>query len=282
MSLARMALRTAAVLALTNYYQKPYPTIANARVFDSRLDPIQGADKTDIIPSITIYTDEDSGDGLSENNGGPPFRRKVSMSLWLTLGMIGEDNDVGEQQIMLPQTDLQLEAMLDLFEYQVRFALADYKNTWSRLYLGMQLRTLGWSSDRMASEGNVRLAARQITATIEIDDDLVPLAALETPDPLPLPDNVQAILDAVTDAGGTPLGDVAATIALMQSATIPTTLTFDKLKTIWLKETHPDTADGPITPMPTASLGNLYPDDVAAVALTVSSPVMGTPTVTQI
>ena len=259
MSLQRMALRTAAVLALTNYYESPWPTLAKGRVFDSRIDPIQGAEKDDLIPTISIYTDMDNGDGLSENNGGPPFRRTVDLTIWLTLGLVGEDTELGEQTLVLPQTDSQLEAMLDLFEYQVRFCLANYQNTWSRLYIGMQLRTTGWKSDRMASEANVRLAARQIVATIELDDDLLPQMTTEATEPA-LPENVQAIVDAV-EAAGEARGGVEDTIALMQSAAIPTTLTFDKLQTIWLNETHADTEDGAITPAPIANTDNLYPDE---------------------
>ncbi|MBM4299448.1 MAG: hypothetical protein FJ143_17050, partial [Deltaproteobacteria bacterium] len=239
MSLNRMALRTAAVLALTNYYQEPWPTMAAARVFDSRIDPITGAEKSELVPTISVYTDADTGDDLSSNNGGPPFRRVINLNLWLTLGMVGEDTELGEPTIIFPQTDTELEASLDLFEHQTRFAFMNFQNQWTRLLLGFWTRMTAWKSDRLAAEANVRLAARQITATIEIKDDDWPEVASATPAVMPLPAHVQALLNAVESAGP-PRGSVASTIELMRGAQIPHTIVADQLRRIRLRHSHPN------------------------------------------
>ena len=261
MSLTRMSVRAATVLALTNYYSAPWPTMARGRVFDSLIDPIQGAKKDDLIPSITVYTDDDVGNPLSENNGGPPFRREVTMSMWLTIGQMGEDDDVGDQTLVLPQTDAQLEAMLDLFEYQVRFCFANYQNKWSRLMTGLFTRVNSWKSDRLATEANVRLAARNITAIVELCDDDVPDAILSGETGAPLPEGVQRVVDAVAAEEDPPRGGIHQTIELMQSATVPTTLTFERLRTIWLRDTHPrdEVADKAVSDKPIAPTDDLYP-----------------------
>jgi len=208
MSMQRAALRVATVLALSNYYTAPFPTMAHARVFDARIDPLPGTDPKDLIPSISVYTDDDVGEPLSTNNGGPPFRRFVTLTLWLTLGQLGEyDEATGEAGIVLPVTDAQTEGLLDLFEYQVRFAFARFDNQWSRLMRGFYTRCTTWKSNRTATAQNVRLAARQLTATIELkDDDVIPLVQVAPVGPLPeppvpedepLPDCIQELLETV-------------------------------------------------------------------------------------
>lgn len=249
-----MALRLAAILALTNYYEAPWPTIAKGRVFDSRIDPIQGADKTDLIPTIAVYTDDDIGDALSMNNGGPPFRRNINLVMWLTLGQIGEDTDLGEQTIIFPQTDSQLEATLDLFEHQTRFALANFQNPWARIFLLQWQHMTNWRSERMVTEANVRLAARQLTATIEIHDDELPDVTTGEIAEQPLPENIQTMLNGVQQAGA-PRGDVAYMIGMLKDATIPTLVKADALRSVKLMHTHPnDTVTGKaITPSPIAT-----------------------------
>lgn len=261
MSMNRMALRCAAVLALTNYYEEPWPTLAKGRVFDSRIDPVQGAlKKDDLIPSIAVYTDADSGMPLSENNGGPPFRREVDLTLWLSIGQLGEDSTAENQILELPDTDARLEAALDQFEFQARFALSNYQNKWGRLFLQQWSRMTGWRSDRLVTEGNVRLAARQMTATMEIRDDDLPEITTDPNAEPELPENIEAILKAV-QASGEPRGDVAGIIEMMRSSNIPSLITADKLQTIWMGATHPSVEEGKITPSPVATAENLYGDE---------------------
>ena len=258
MSLNRLAVRMSSILALTNYYAEPWPTIAKDRVFDSRIDPIQGS-PTDLVPTVSVYTDDDQGDGLSDNNGGPPFRRFMDLSFWLTLGMIGENTEAGDPTIVYPQTDAQLEGTLDLFEHQVRFALADYTNPWTKLFLGSILRITRWNSMRLASEVNVRLAARSITATIELKDDDWPDFTTGELTNMPLPANVDALLTAVQQAGA-PRGDVAGLIGQLRDASIPHTVVLDKLRRIHFEHVHADQDGKEISPRPVGQTDDLNPD----------------------
>ena len=245
MSLNRTALRLATVLALSNNFTAPHPTIAEARVYDSKLDPIEGHDPEDLVPIIVVYTDDDNGSALSENNGGPQYRRSVQLMIELSIGII-KQSDTG-QTVSLPETEPELEAMLDLFEHQVRFALADLTSRWTILWHDMAKRTRSWSSQRHASsEGSVRWAARQITAQVEIEDDCTPEIATATPDPAPIPQHIVALLaavDADRDEDGNPKGHVKPLIDLLKQAGVPHTLTLDALKSIHMVELTPDAND---------------------------------------
>jgi hypothetical protein len=238
MSLNRAALRLATIMALTNGFAAPYPTLARANVFDSRLDPIEGKNKTELVPTIVVYTDDDSGASLSNNNGGPPFRRNVHLVLELMIGMMGED---GDAPVMgLPATDAELEAMLDLFETQARFALTDISNRWATLLGEILIRTKEWSSQRwVTAEGSVRLAARQITAQVEIRDDDMP-AGLYTAQPAALPGHLQALLDAAETADAP--GHIQSVIAAIGQAGVPASAALDALKSIHFFEKTPDGA----------------------------------------
>ncbi len=221
-------------------------------MFDSRIDPIQAHDPKDIVPSISIYTDQDSGFGLSQNNGGPPFRRIITLNIWLTMGMQGENPDV--ETIVFPATDAQLEAKLDLFEHQVRHQFFwAIGNPWAVLMRKFFTRCTEWRSDRTASSDNIRLAARQITAIVEIKDDYEPEVLTAAPDIATLPPNVQALLDAV-EAAGEPRGDVINMIGMLQTCGVPTSIVVPPLTGVTLHERHdwenpPDNLSVPDSPI---------------------------------
>ena len=119
------ALRLAAVMAITNGYEAPFPTIARDGVFDSRVDPIEGGKIGDMAPIALVFTDDDDGESLSGNNGGPPFRHIVKLIFELSIGMVGQLidgqgaplKDEQDKPILglLPiATEPELELMLDL------------------------------------------------------------------------------------------------------------------------------------------------------------------------
>lgn len=175
MSLARTALRIAAVMAIANGFKAPWPTMAQARVFDSRIDPAQIVDLPDIIPMVSVCTDDDKGSSLSRNNGGPPFEHEVTLSLEISLGMMGGSDEDGGKYLGLPQSEPELEAMLDLFERQVARALVDFTNPWGAEFQKLCRRMSDWSSMKYVErDGNVRLAARSISATVALQhEDLI-------------------------------------------------------------------------------------------------------------
>lgn len=223
MSLNRTALRMAAVMALTNGFAEPYPTIAGGRVYDSRIDPLQGVDQEDMVPIVIVFTDTDDGSSMSGNNGGPPFDHAVTLICELSLGGLA-DEDGG---FVALATDPMLEAALDRFEQQVMWALMrDPVNPWSALFRDQLIRVESWKSDRYVErEANVRIAARQITAQVKMkpEDDFGVATSASAPvvsDPLgalltaiidddgPYAPTAQAIADMITGSGGGELGPV--------------------------------------------------------------------------
>lgn len=192
MSLERTALRLATVMALANGFRAPWPTMAQGRVFDSRLDPLQIVDlkSDDVLPVITVITDDDKGSSLSDNNGGPPFEHTVTLSIDISIGMVGEI-DEKLAFVSMPQSEPELEAMLDLFERQIKSALIDPVAAWTAQFTANCRRMLDWSSIRyVESDSNVRLAARRLNASVMLQhEDLtilqtVPPRAVAVPAPL--------------------------------------------------------------------------------------------------
>jgi hypothetical protein len=211
-SLARTALRLSAVMAIANGFQSPWPTMAQARVFDSRFDPREIVDLADVIPIVTVCTDDDKGSTLSQNNGGPPFEHEVTLALELSLGMMGENDEDGGKYLGLPQSEPELEAMLDLFEHQVARSLVDPTNTWAMLFQGQCRRMSDWSSTRYVErDGNVRLAARSISATVSLQHEELIIETSGIPAPL------GPLLTAII-ASGSPYAGAAGTLQTMLTA----------------------------------------------------------------
>lgn len=236
--MTRTGLRLAAILALTRNYSQPWPTIAEDRVYDSRLDPVQFQNKSRPLPTLIVYTDTDASDPLSENNGGPPWRRHVNLVLELMVGMI-EGSEPEGFTYGLPATDAELESLLDLFEHQVRYAVTDPGNAWSRLLQrAFLIRIVDWSSERMATaEGGVRLSGRQVTVRVEIPDDALPQVLFTGEEVPELPECIQELIDALE---GSPNDHTTQVLTMLQAAGVPVGLTLDKLKTIYAETVPPD------------------------------------------
>lgn len=224
MSLERTALRLGVVMALSNAFQAPFPTIAANRVYDSRIDPIQGANAGDIAPLAIVYTDDDDRDALSGNNGGPPWRQHVNLVIELSMGMVGaledeeghplKDEHGNALSTFLPvATEPELELMLDLFETQVERIFRQPGNAWAqRLFAdppsGLVVRIESWSSKRYVErEAQYRFAARQIMIKAMLPQPEQPaiVAPPQEGDPAPpvsIPAPLGPLLDAVISGNG--------------------------------------------------------------------------------
>lgn len=203
MSLARTALRVAAVMAIANGFRAPWPTMAQGRVFDSRMDPHQIVDQTDVIPIVEICTDDGRGASLSENNGGPPFENTVTLAIEMSLGMMGEVEDGTGRYLGLPQSEPELEAMLDLLELQVQRALVDPSNPWTAEFQRVCRRMSDWSSTRYVErDSNVRMAARKVSAEVALQfEELTEIQAVP-PAPVAVPSPLGPLLAAIIADGG--------------------------------------------------------------------------------
>lgn len=214
MSLERMTLRLATVMALANGFEAPFPTMAAARVHDTRIDAVQITNEDEVLALITVNTDDDTGTSISANNGGPPFERAVTLSIDLHMGLPSQDTD----EVMHLATESDLERRLDLFEHQIERVLTLREGTWGAAFDQIARRITDWSSIRYVERnGNVRLAARQIQATVLVPlADWTETAVVITPVsgglPLPppsVPSPLGPLLDTIIDSSSPFAADAA-------------------------------------------------------------------------
>lgn len=167
-ALGRTFLRLAACAALRNQ------TMAGERVYDSRIsaiDPVTAFPNIDEISgSIGVYTEQDSGDALSANNGGPPFRPEVELIFEIAMqARIALEN--GEWAIARPETDDQLEATLDLIESQIELALFRMQTPASVAFRKLTKQVASKSSIRFTDPAaSSKLAMRYVTYKVEVHD----------------------------------------------------------------------------------------------------------------
>jgi hypothetical protein len=174
MTLARTALRLITVAAIRG------ATTAGARVYDSRIDDLApDVFGDDAKPTIIVTTDEDKGDGLSDQDGGPPFLRAVE--LCFQIGMLqrvkveGDPATIGadEYDLIYPETDAQLEAALDLIEHQIARRLgSEPEDELCVKWRKVARKVIKFDSHRqIVDEAGQRLAVRLMTFTCEMADD---------------------------------------------------------------------------------------------------------------
>ena len=178
MTVARTALRLAVAQAIKGV-SGSRPTIADGRVYDSRISPEQpDVFSEDAKPTVIVLTDSDEGDALSDQNGGPPFRRQID--LVLDLGMVcaeKADADADGYLIGYPDTDARLEASLDVLQTQI-FRHLSASNDPLPLFFQNFVRAWKQSSHRQVEDdAAVKLARRLVTLTCEVNDDIYDVLA---------------------------------------------------------------------------------------------------------
>lgn len=183
MSLSRLALRLAAVLALTTPTAAGgYPTAAGSRVFDSRIEPISDADawaefldQVEGKPVVTVYTEEQEAEPSAGDY--PADRHFVELVVEILIAakaMVtvedanGQPREIGaiEAAISTPQ----LEAQLDLIEQQV-FNVLNPQSAASPLpysRIAMELHHLRSAPMRDATGRLTRQLARTLTLKLRI------------------------------------------------------------------------------------------------------------------
>lgn len=179
MSLTRLFTRALACVALQKQDDDDVsPTMADDRVFDSRLDPVLFKDFDTPMPGIIVYTDDDDGELINQGSGTGPFRRNIDLRVEIVIGSFNSEVVDDEQQLVfdLPMTDAQLEAQLDLFEAQVKWALfALPDRLYSHAFRKFVIRIKSIVSHATRDEsGNNRFASRRIHFKLEIPDDCPP------------------------------------------------------------------------------------------------------------
>lgn len=243
MSLERLALRLATVMALTNGFVAPYPTMAGARVYDSRIDAVQVADEDEVLPLITVCTDDDNGSPLSANNGGPPFERSVTLSIDIALGIPTTDD--GAAALSHLATESELEMRLDIFEAEVERVLTLRSGVWGGELDKLARRITSYASVRYVErDGNVRLAARQIQMSVMLPlakSAAVTMYSGAAPAPVPaVPAPLGPLLTAIVSAGGPYAADAQRIIDLVTASQTGAPVLMPRLDRIRLIEVPED------------------------------------------
>ena len=168
MSLIRLAIRMAAVRALSGV------TLAEDRVFDSAIEPIENFAKDENPrPVIVVTTDDDEADITGRDLMGAETRRLDLVIEFIIAG----STTAGE--ITVPHTDAGMEVILDVLQRQIYRALLSGETPWAEDFKRMAPRFLRVLSRRGASaEDGVRFAARQLTLTVDTIHDPEPGVAM--------------------------------------------------------------------------------------------------------
>lgn len=209
MSLNRLVLRCLAVAAIQqNTDEATAPTMADERVFDSLLDPlVLRAGETKNIPCAVVYTDDDEGAQINTGSTGVgPMRRHVDLRVEISIGSLDTTAEQDGVFYGVPVTDAQLEAQLDLFEQQVKWALFStpdrpYSDAFSRFVVAVESIQSFATRDE---SGNNRFSARRMHFRCRINDDCPPAFAILPPGARP---PAPAALDLSQFPGSGWLGD---------------------------------------------------------------------------
>lgn len=170
MTMARLALRLAAVESLLATGAQSPPTLAGPRVFDSRDDPIDDLADGGRAPLITVGTDEDTLDGDQLANGLPWGRRRMDLRVQFGFRQGFTDEESGDLLIGTPETDAGTEALLDVLEAQIAAALNPNRSALMRAATTKIVRAVSRPL-MLDADRTVRIAAREMLLTCETSDD---------------------------------------------------------------------------------------------------------------
>ena len=179
MSLNRLFLRTAAVAALSPEAGDKYPpTMAGNRVHDSRIGAITADFKDGVhLPVIAVYTDDDEYRTLNVDGAGMA-EREVILRIEFAIGMF--DTIVEDKQkvraFVYPAVDAEIEARLDMFEQQIRWALFSTHWRVGTLAVSKMVKKVSMlKSVAMRDEDTAtKISSRMLLATCSIVDDCQP------------------------------------------------------------------------------------------------------------
>lgn len=167
--LNRIKIRSAIVAALTA--GPPFPTVAGPQVFDSRLDNIWDADPGGPMPVVMVYTDDDHNDLLDTASGSGAYARVLTVCIEILVGSFS-DTDKGE--FNLATTDVEVEALLDLLEWQIWVALNDPLSPYAAAVMKLHKGWMSWNSEvSRSADKQQRLAARRIQARLRVPQECV-------------------------------------------------------------------------------------------------------------
>jgi hypothetical protein len=218
--LSRLALRLSMIealrpLALHNAAPPVnWPTLAEKYVFDSEIGPLDDLKPETARPVAVVYTGDDRGQS-GQSAGGPPFKHFVDAEIHLSLVMKETDDNAESYVVGFPFTTPEMEASLDLFESQVKFALfAGNSGHIFRWLTGMVVENID-SEVLRSGEEKLPLAARILKFRVRVPEDCYdPLPAGNETGLVRLPSPLREVIehlggDAFIDAIKVNLGNAA-------------------------------------------------------------------------
>jgi len=170
MSLSRLGMRIAAARALRD------ATLAEARVFDSRIDPLSLTQEDGGQPAVIVTTDDHFSEpmGRDTSSGEQTCDLVIEIVIASRVSAQGKDGET-LVSIDIPHTDEGMEMVLDLTEAQVIRALTHERTEWGAVWMMMVPRIMQRVSRRGAStENGARFAARQVVLSCDLVNDPVP------------------------------------------------------------------------------------------------------------
>lgn len=217
MSMAIDALRLGVVQALSA--DPVISGIVADRVLDSRMAAYSDGEP---VPIISVYTEEDTGEPWSANNGGPSWDTTVDLVLEIMF-QTRATSDTGEPLIGIAETNRETEALLNLLRTRCEYVIAAGDSPWSLLLRHHVIRRVTetnskrFRTDDAATKAALRLVTLKVQIKCDEDDDPVtpPSGPFAT-----LPNPLRAICEAMPDGSS---GQAACTLlnAAMAAATSP-------------------------------------------------------------
>lgn len=177
----RTALRLSTVAALqAGGGGPPFPTIAGPEVYDSRREAIEDLLPQNRMPVILVRTLADArpyqANGMAWRGPSPARTMEVQIEYGLAeAAEVPDERGNLRKVIGWPEVSAHLEALLDVLDFQVAAALfseAPWAAWWTGYWpkVNVESRPVYEDSD----QGNVQLAARIMTITVQVPDERYP------------------------------------------------------------------------------------------------------------
>lgn len=169
MSLSRFALRVCTARALRDV------TLAESRIFQSAIDPLDTRVREVRQPMLIINTDDhaQTGDGRDMTGGEDKLDLVIEATIAGKTAATGIDGQGDEVAIEVPGADAGMDLTLDILEHQTIRALVRGDGVWAALWRRMVPRVHSRASRRGADVSGVRWAARQIVLSCDVLADPV-------------------------------------------------------------------------------------------------------------
>ena len=155
MSAVALALRIAATRALVG------ATLAEDRVYDSAIDPLETSMQKDPKPLIVVSTEEDE----STKTGRDLLGGEGSITLLLEIAVAGvaQTDDEGGEAVVIPATDAGFELQIDVMRRQAMRTLSIGGGVWGATFRSLMTDFRKIRSRRGAGgDKGVRFAARWV------------------------------------------------------------------------------------------------------------------------